>query len=456
MNVLAIILQLLTIPAILVGIVALLGLLLQKKTGTQVILGTTKTILGFLILNIGVSATVGALGNFDKLFTAAFGVTGIYFDDNLAVGAMMSEIGQQVGLVMVFGFLANILFARITKAKYIYLTGHKVWHMAGGIAFALVTLGMGGIPLVVIGALTLGLYMVVQPAILQRYTRRVIGSDDFAVGHTMGSVYLVASWIGKVFGKKESSIEEVKKESSIEEVKKESSIEEVKKVSSIEEVKMPSQLEAFRDIAVAFSMIMFLMFAIPAIFAGDAAAELSGSQHPVVWIILQSLTAAGGILVILQGVRMFIGELIPAFRGVAEKLVPGSKPALDCPVVFPFAPTGVVVGLVTGFLGWLVGMFLCNVLSLAVVPVPSMIAIMFGCTAAAVYGNATGGARGAIAAGFITGILWPIAGALFYPVLPFSEFGAATGAGLMTPDIYIVASLLKGIGMLIKLVLGLG
>jgi PTS system ascorbate-specific IIC component len=429
MTVLGIILQLLTIPAILVGIVALLGLLLQRKTGTQVILGTTKTILGFLILNIGVGATVGALSNFDKLFTAAFGVTGIYFDDNLAVGAMMSEIGQQVGLVMVFGFLANILFARITKAKYIYLTGHKVWHMAGGVAFALVTLGMGGIPLVVVGALTLGLYMVIQPALLQRFTKQVIGSNEFAVGHTMGSVYIVGSWIGKLLGKKETSIEEVK---------------------------MPSQMEAFRDIAVAFSMIMFLMFAIPAIFAGDAAAELSGSQHPVVWIILQGLTAAGGILVILQGVRMFIGELIPAFRGVAEKLVPGSIPALDCPVVFPFAPTGVVVGLVTGFVGWLIGMFLCNLFNLAVVPVPSMIAIMFGCTTAAVYGNATGGARGSIAAGFITGILWPIAGALFYPVLPFSEYGAATGAGLMTPDIYIVASLLKGIGLLIKSIFGLG
>jgi PTS system ascorbate-specific IIC component len=429
MNVLSILLQLLTIPAILVGIVALLGLLLQKKTLTQVILGTTKTILGFLILNIGVSATVGALGNFDKLFTAAFGVTGIYFDDNLAVGAMMSEIGQQVGLVMVFGFLANILFARITRAKYIYLTGHKVWHMAGGVAFALVTLGMGGIPLVVIGALTLGLYMVLQPAILQRYTRQVIKSDEFAVGHTMGSIYLLGSWIGQLFGKKETSIEEVK---------------------------MPSHMEAFRDIAVAFSMIMFLMFAVPAIFAGSVAAELAGSQHPVVWIILQGLTAAGGILVILQGVRMFIGELIPAFRGVAEKLVPGSIPALDCPVVFPFAPTGVVVGLITGFIGWLIGMFLCNVLNLAVVPVPSMIAIMFGCTTAAVYGNATGGARGSVAAGFLTGLVWPIAGALFYPVLPFSEYGAATGAGLMTPDIYIVASLIKGIGLLIKSIFGLG
>jgi len=428
MSVLDVVLQLLRTPAILIGMVSLVGLILQRKTLTQVVLGTVKTILGFLILNIGIGAAVGGLTNFDKLFTAAFGVTGVYFDDNIAVGAVMGQIGQQVGLVMVLGFLANILFARITKAKWIYLTGHKVWHMAGGIALVLLTLGMGGVPLVVLGALILGLYMAVQPHLLQPFTREVTGTDDYGIAHTMGSVYWVSAIVGKLVGNKERSIEEVS---------------------------LPSSLEAFRDIAVAFSLIMFVMFAVPSAFAPAKAAELAGSQHPIVWIVIQSLTAAGGILIILQGVRMFIGELIPAFRGFAQKLVPGAAPALDCPVVFPFAPTGVVVGLVTGFLGWLVGMAICRVLNFAVVPVPSMIAIMFGCTAGAVYGNATGGAVGAVAAGFVTGILWPIAGALTYPMIPWADYGV-TGAALMTPDIYIVITIVKVIGTAIRAVLGLG
>jgi PTS system ascorbate-specific IIC component len=340
----------------------------------------------------------------------------------------MGQIGQQVGLVMVLGFLANVLFARITRAKWIYLTGHKVWHMAGGIALVLLTLGLSGAPLIILGALVLGLYMAVQPMLLQPFTRQVTGTDDYGIGHTMGSVYWVASIVGRFVGDKERSIEEIS---------------------------LPSNLEAFRDIAVAFSLIMFIMFAVPSIFASEVAAELAGSQHPIVWIVLQSLSAAGGILVILQGVRMFIGELIPAFRGFAERLVPGAAPALDCPVVFPFSPTGVVVGLVTGFLGWLVGMTVCRVLNLAVVPVPSMIAIMFGCTAGAVYGNAMGGSRGAIAAGFVTGALWPIAGALTYPLIPWADYGV-TGAALMTPDIYIVIAILKIIGTPISAFLGLG
>lgn len=424
MSVLDVILQLLKTPAILIGLVSLFGLILQKKSFTKVLLGTVKTILGFLILNLGVGAAVGGLKNFDKLFTAAFGVTGIYFDDNIAVGAIMGKIGQEVGLVMVFGFLANILIARITKAKYIYLTGHKVWHMAGGVAFALLTLSVTGVPLVVIGALLVGLYMALQPLLLQKFTKEVTGSDEYAVGHTMGSVYLFSSFVGKLFGNKEKK--------------------------KIDDIKLPSGLEAIRDMSVAFSLIMLIMFAVPSIFAPEAAKELAGSGSVLVWIVLQSLVAAGGILVVLQGVRMFIGELIPAFKGIAEKLVPGAKPALDCPVVFPFSPTGVVVGLVTGFLGWLVGMAICAAIPLSVVPVPSMIAIMFGCTAGAVYGNAVGGARGAVAAGFLSGVIWPIAGALFYPVLPFVEYGVV-GSALMTPDIYIVVSIVKGIGALFGL-----
>jgi len=178
---------------------------------------------------------------------------------------------------------------------------------------------------------------------------------------------------------------------------------------------------------------------------------MAGSQHPVVWVILQSLTATGGFLVLLQGVRMFIGELIPAFRGIAQKIVPGAKPGLDCPVVFPFAPTAVAAGLVIGFVGWLFGMALCTLLRLAYVPVPSLMPVMFGCTSAAVYGNALGGTRGTLVAGFITGLVWPVLGALFYPVLPFAEYGVV-GTGLLTWDIYIVVGLIKAIGA----VLGLG
>ena len=423
MSVLDVSIQLLTTPAILIGIFALVGLVLQKKTGTEVVLGTIKTILGFLILNVGIGAFVGPMKSFESLFRTAFGAEGLFLGDNIAVGAMMTEIGSQVGLVMVLGFLVNILVARFTPFKWIYLTGHKAWAMAGGIAFALVTLGVTGVPLVAIGAVILGLYMAIQPAVTQPYMRQVIGGDDYGFGHTYGSLAWLSGFLGKVFGNKEHNIEKIK---------------------------LPKTLEYFRDISLTLSLTMLLLFIIPTIINPASATELAGSQNIVQWIVIQSLTATAGFLVILQGVRMFIGELIPAFRGIAEKLVPGAKPALDCPVVYPFAPTAVLVGFVVGFVGWLLGMGIAGLIGLDYIPVPSLMPVVFGCTTAAVFGNATGGTRGTIIAALVTGVIWPILGSLFYPVLPFADYGV-TGTGLLTWDIYIFVLLIKGVGALFGL-----
>ena len=58
----------------------------------------------------------------------------------------------------------------------------------------------------------------------------------------------------------------------------------------------------------------------------------------------KGLSFAGGVYIILSGVRLIIGEIVPAFRGIAEKIVPNAKPAIDCPVVFPYAPNAVLMG----------------------------------------------------------------------------------------------------------------
>lgn len=55
MAVLNFIQQVLSTPAIFVGLLALLGLALQKKDAQTMIKGTIKTILGFIVLNAGAS-----------------------------------------------------------------------------------------------------------------------------------------------------------------------------------------------------------------------------------------------------------------------------------------------------------------------------------------------------------------------------------------------------------------
>lgn len=50
-------------PAVLVGLIALIGLIAQKKPVTECIKGTVKTIMGFVILGAGAGLVVSSLGD---------------------------------------------------------------------------------------------------------------------------------------------------------------------------------------------------------------------------------------------------------------------------------------------------------------------------------------------------------------------------------------------------------
>ena len=66
--------NILTQAAIIIGLIALLGLALQKKPVGTVISGTMKTILGFLILSAGSSVMQESLSYFGDVFNKGFGL----------------------------------------------------------------------------------------------------------------------------------------------------------------------------------------------------------------------------------------------------------------------------------------------------------------------------------------------------------------------------------------------
>lgn len=104
------------------------------------------------------------------------------------------------------------------------------------------------------------------------------------------------------------------------------------------------------------------------LFAGaDVVKELSGGKNWFMFSIMQSITFAAGVYIILQGVRMVIAEIVPAFKGISDKLVPNARPALDCPVVFPYAPNAVLVGFLSSFAAGLIGMFMLYLLNMTVI-----------------------------------------------------------------------------------------
>lgn len=370
-------------PAILLGIIVLVGLLLQKKNASQLATGTLKAVIGFLIINAGSNIIVGALNIFEPMWKEVFGITVPPLKGFLGQDSFNAQFGSAVTLAMSIGFLINVLLARFTKLKYIYLTGHMMfWTTTIFAGIIINTVGNVSFwPLVIFLSIFMGLYWTIQPALTQPIVRKITNNDQVALGHTSASVALLGAGLGKVFGNKNNDAEKLK---------------------------VPKGLEFIRDSNVITALTMGILFLIGAIVVASkgtpGAAELvkqAGQQNFVIYSIVQSLTFAGGIAVVLVGVRMFIGELIPAFKGIATKIVPGARPALDAPILYPYAPNAVTLG----FLGTLVGAIIWLIVlgkGIGYVFVPTMIVLFFHGAAAGVFGNATGGVRGALLGGFAT------------------------------------------------------
>ena len=87
-----IVFDLLSSAPILVGIIALTGLILQKESVDKVISGTLKTIVGFLVFGVGSAAAVVALNSFQTLFAQGFGLSALDSHTHLAAMAELADL----------------------------------------------------------------------------------------------------------------------------------------------------------------------------------------------------------------------------------------------------------------------------------------------------------------------------------------------------------------------------
>lgn len=383
--------DLLGTPEILVGLFAFIGLMIQRKAASDVVSGTLKTILGFVILGAGAAVITGSLDQFSAMFNQAFNVDGVIPNNEAIVAVAQDAFGAETAMIMLFGMIVNIILARITPFRYIFLTGHHIMFMACMIAVILTTGGMTGVPMVALGSIILGSLMVLLPAMLQPYTREITQSDDIAVGHFGSFGYFVSGFLAKRIGDKSKSTEDIK---------------------------VPKSLGFLKDTTVSVSLTMVILFVVVALFTGPAfiESEVSEGQNFLIFALMQGLTFAAGVYIILAGVRMLLGEIVPAFKGIADKIVPNAKPALDAPAVFPFANNAVIIGFLFSFIAGLGSMFILPLLGLAVI-VPGLVPHFFTGAAAGVFGNATGGRVGAIVGAVANGVMISFLPALLLPLL---------------------------------------
>ena len=406
---------------ILIGLITLIGLILQRKRFEDVFAGALRATIGVVVLFIGVDVFSGGLTSFQTVLASAMGTTPPKGDHTLA--DFLTDQGGTIALVITVAFLVHVLVVRLfPAARYLYLTGHLMFWISTVTVASLVTIAPGAdqLTLVLCGAGFVAAYWTLQPLWMRPLMRRVMPDDRFGFAHTSSLACLITGYAARPLGTREKH--------------------------DTEKLKLPRQLSFFKDVNVSTALIISVIMLVAVAFAdggvvSEAAAEMDDKLSPWVWGLLVGLRFAGGIAILLFGVRMFLAEIVPAFKGFSDRVIPGTRPALDAPTVFPVAPTAVMVGFVASTAVFLVclGVFAgAGWFTLA----PPMIMLFFVGGAAGLFGNVVSGWRGAVLGGVVTGLILAIGQALTWGLY---ESTAPELATLADPDWYAIAWLMEAV-----------
>ena len=353
--------------------------------------GTFKTIIGFMVFGTGGSIMTGALQNFNTLFQTGFNIQGVVASPEAATALAQTEYAFVTSCTLILGFVMNLVIARITPFKNIFFTtGHSLF-FACVLSLILKAHKIADVPAIIIGGILLGFFSAALPQLCQPFMRKITGSDATAIGHFNMIGYALSGYIGMLFGKH--------------------------KDKTTEHINFPKWLSFFRDFLMGVAVVMLFLFYLSALKAGrDVTQELAGSTHWLVFPFVQAFTFTAGMSILMTGVRMFLAEITAAFVSISEKFIPNSRPALDVPTVFPFAPTAVIVGFISAYAAGLLAVVIMVVFKFPVVIIPAAHICFFSGGTAGVFGNSTGGWRGAVAGSFVAGLLLAFLPTVLYPV----------------------------------------
>lgn len=388
--------QFLTKFEIVMGLVVLIGYAALRRPASKVIGGAIKTATGVMVLQVGASTLVATFKPVVEVVSKTYHINGALLDPYTGMVASMEALKQYSGLVgyaMILAFILNILIVRFTKFKAIFLTGHIMLLQAATTTW-LIYYYFRAAPwlTVTVSSFLLALYWSVFSHILIKPTQTITGSGpDFTVGHSQMFFDWLAVKIGRLFGNPDTE--------------------------STERLTLPGWLSMVQDNTIATALVMTVFSVALLLAAGPAqVAKLAGAQNWIIYMLFVGLRFAVAITIILTGVRMFISELVPAFKGISEKLIPGSVPAVDCPVVFPFAPKAVTLGFIGTCVGQVIAVAGLLIFKSPVLIIPGLIPLFFDGGTVGVYANAHGGWKAVAVMTVGMGVLQVLGASLMVPI----------------------------------------
>ena len=430
-DVLTLIVKTITQAPIFLSLVTLVGLLLQRKKAHEILDGVVKTLVGMTMLSTGSGLLTSTLTPVIQKLNEVAGVQGVVPQNFSVYGTMLSEYATAVVMAFLLGFIINLLLVRIVpwkQCKNVYLTVHVALILSSFLCAA-TSAAFGweivSVPTIVTSGVLLGCYNTFSPAIARLYTKDVTG-DNYTLGHQLQIGTGLAVLLAKAVGNPDEDADKIK---------------------------LPKGLDVLKDVTVAMAILMPLIFIGMGLAIGESGIqELAGSNQWIVWLFLQGISFTAGFTILLAGVRMFINQLLPAFKGIADKYAHGSIPALDCAIFYPLSGTGAMLGFISAACGALLAMVVTIVFQMPIVVFPSPNVVVFDGMTLGVFGNKYGGWKGAIVAGFVTVFLVHLLVVFLYPLTGVLYGGGLTYSQTDYSLFWMpLMSILSGVGHLLGL-----
>ena len=414
-------------PAWMIGLIVLLGYILLRKPWYDVLGGTIKAVVGYMILAVGSGGLVSnfrpVLVGLKERFNLDAMVIDPYFGQN-AVTAGVEEVFKksfsQVMMLLLIAFIVNIILVRlrkITKLRSLFTTGHVQVQQASTafwlILFALPALKDNNTALLIVMAVVLGLYWAVGSNLTIEPTQELTDGAGFCLGHQQIMGVALFSWIaGKMHERDEKKGKKVSRR--------------------IEDIELPGFMSIFNENMVCTALLMTVFFgAILLILGRDYLIEAGflGENASFLFYILTLCLNFAVYLAILQlGVRTFVTELTQSFQGIANKLLPGSVPAVDCAVTYGFgSPNAVPIGFLCGAVGQFLAIGVLILLQSPVLVIAGFVPVFFDNATIAVYANNKGGMKAAMILPFISGLCQVFGSALIAGWVGMAAYGGYLG-----------------------------